>query len=129
MNFILEFHDSQVSKVQAGAEGLHIAFSSAYAHRSGDTPGDVISGYVRPVEMLLSASVWNGPLEECIGKLSGGALCLDGQPLPRVPLPYENSGQIALELIFANGSALTAMAQSVVVRFSGEAHFVESFFC
>jgi hypothetical protein len=129
MNIALEFPDSQVSSVEAVADKLQIAFSSAFAHRSGGEPSDMASGYIRPVEMLLSGATWAGPLNDCVGKLSGGKLSVAGELLALVPLPSEHVGQVALELVFANGAALTATSQSLVVRFSGEPHFVESFFC
>jgi hypothetical protein len=130
MNTALEFHDSQVSKIATRGGDLSATFSSAYIHRSVDKPGvNSGSGYVGPVEMLLSEAIWAGPLHECIGKLSDGKLSVAGKPFALVPLPSEHIGPIALELVFANGAVLTATAQSLVVRFSGEPHFVESFFC
>jgi hypothetical protein len=129
MNTALEFHDSQVSSVEAVADKLQIAFSSAFVHRSGGKPGDAASGYIRPVEVLLSGATWAGPLNDCVGKLSGGQLAVAGEPFALVPLPSEHVGQISLELVFANGAMLTATATSLLVRFSGEPHFVESFFC
>ncbi|MEC5385175.1 hypothetical protein VVD49_05535 [Uliginosibacterium sp. H3] len=129
MNIAIEFHDSQVNAVQPGTDGLHIAFSSAFAHRSGGEPGDADSGYVRPVEILLSDATWVGPLNECVGKLASGKLAVAGEELAILPLPSEFTGQIALELAFSNGATLTTTAKSLVVRFSGEPHFVESFFC
>ncbi|HSD37545.1 MAG TPA: hypothetical protein VLC92_08540 [Rhodocyclaceae bacterium] len=130
MNVALEFHDSQVSKIDSLGRDLSVSFSSAYIHRSVGKPGvDSGSGYIGPVEMLLSEADWAGPLNECMGKLSDGRLSVAGKPFALVPLPSEHTGRIALELVFANGAALTATAQSLVVRFSGEPHFVESFFC
>jgi len=130
MNTALEFHDSQVSKIDMLGSALSVAFSSAYVHRSVGKPGvDSGSGYVGPVEMLLSEASWAGPLDECIGKLSDGKLSVAGEPFALVPLPSEHIDQISLELVFANGAMLTATATSLVVRFSGEPHFVESFFC
>ena len=131
MNVALEFHDSEVSTVQPNGEDLSISFSAAYVHRSEGAPGvDAGSGYVQALEMLLHRATWSGELRACLGRLSGGYLCSGGQRLPLVPLPYESAGgPIRVEFVFQNGESLTATAERIVVRFTGEPRFVESFKC
>jgi hypothetical protein len=130
MNVALEFHDSEVSAVQPQGEDLSISFSAAYVHRSEGAPGvDAGSGYAQALEILLQRATWSGELRACLGRLSGGHLCSDGQRLPLVPLPYESAGPISVELVFQNGDSLTATAERAVIRFTGEPRFVESFKC
>lgn len=65
----------------------------------------------------------------CVGRISAGPLTVGGQPMKRVPIPYEAAGETALELTFANGSRFRATASGVAVRVAGEGRFVESFAC
>jgi len=130
MNAAFEFHDSEVSKIEANTGALIVTFSAAYVHRSEGTPGvDNGEGYVQAVELQIAGATWKGTLEECVGNLSDGDLFLTDTPVRLVPLPFEAAGRVRLELQFTNGTALWASGTSVQVRHAGEARFVELFSC
>ncbi len=130
MNAALEFHDSEVSKVEANTESLRVLFSAAYVHRSEGVPGvDNGEGYVQAVELRISSAAWKGPLGECIGKISDGDLFVADTPIRLVPLPFEATGEVRLEVQFTNGAMLLAAGTSVQVRQVGKAHFVERSSC
>jgi hypothetical protein len=130
MNSALEFHDSEVSTVEASVGSVRILFSAAYVHRSEGTPGvDNGDGYVQEVEIQIANAAWKGTPEEWVGKISDGDLFIKGTRLDLVPLPFEATDDVRLELQFTNGATLWASGTSVRVRHLGEARFVERFTC
>jgi hypothetical protein len=84
---------------------------------------------VQPLEMLLYQATWSGVLGSCLGKLSEGQMFVGEQRLSLVPLPFESSEPVKLDLMFQNGESLTAFASRAAIRFTGEPRFVESFGC
>jgi hypothetical protein len=53
-NAALEFHDSEVSSIEAVAGDIQVFFAAAYVHRSNGTPGvNGGKGYVQAVELHL----------------------------------------------------------------------------
>ena len=131
MNIALEFHDSEVREIKAVDRGLQVSFSSAYVHHSTGRPGvDPGFGYAQALEMMLGEAVWTGQLHECLGALSHGRVSIEGIRMTSLlPLPYEHTGSVGVELVFANGATLSTSAQSLRVRFQGDPHFIESFAC
>jgi hypothetical protein len=130
MNTALEFHDSEVSIIEVGTRSVRVLFSAAYVHRSEGIPGvDSGEGYVQAVELQMVNATWRGRLEECIGNISDGDLFVAGTPVRLVPLPFEATDEIRLELQFTNGAALWASGTSVHIRQTGEARFIERFAC
>ena len=130
MNAALEFHDSEVRAIQPKDGDLSIVFSAAYVHHSEGVPGvDAGSGYVQALEMFLQQAMWSGSLKSCFGKLSDGHVSAGEQRLSLIPLPYESSAPVKVELVFQNGESLVATAARAVIRFIGEARFIESFRC
>jgi hypothetical protein len=130
MNTGLEFHDSEVSLVEANVDSVRVLFSAAYVHRSEGTPGvDDGDGYVQAVELYIANATWKGTPEECVGKISHGDLFISGAPLRLVPLPFEATDTVRLDLQFTNGATLSASGTPVRLRQLGEAQFVERFTC
>ena len=130
MNTALEFHDSNVLTVEADAGSVRVLFSAAYVHRSERTPGiDSGDGYVQEVVLHITNATWKGLPEECVGKISDGDLLIAGAPLRLVPLPFEATGEVRLELQFTNGATLLASGTSVRLRHLDEPRFVERFAC
>ena len=130
MNAALEFHDSEVSKVEANAGSVRVLFSAAYVHRSEGIPGvDNGEGYVQTVELQIAGAIWKGSIDDCVGNISDGDLFVAGMPVRLVPLPFEATDEVRLELQFTNGSTLSTSGSSVHVRQTGEARFIERFAC
>ncbi len=130
MNTALEFHDSEVSTVEANAGSVRVLFSAAYVHRSDGVAGvDDGEGYVQAVELRMDNATWKGSLEECVGKISDGDLLVADTPVRLVPLPYEARDNVRLELQFANGVALLVTGTAVHVYHTGEVRFIERLYC
>ena len=130
MNLTFQFHDSEVRQVQAAGAAsadLDVAFSAA-AVRSPDRQNGA-DGYVLNLEMRLTGAAWSGTLADGVGRLSAGALCIDGVPLSPVPLPMARDGRVELTLNFTNGTLLSIAAVAIEFRFAGDVRFVESFAC
>lgn len=126
MNTIIEFHDSEVAAVEAAEGALTIRFSAAWARRA-DAAGD--TGYMPDVVLRLDQPAWSGDLAACVGRLSGGELCVGAQQGGCVPLPFEAKGPVRMRLAFSNGAVLSAEASAVRLVQTGEARFVESLNC
>ena len=120
----LEFHDSEVRSIDTHADTLRLAFSAAYVHLDS-----VRAGYVQSLEMQFRGAAWDGPVADCVGRLSAGRLLLDGSAQSSIPLPYSSSGTLRVELQFSNGAHLHISAAALVCRFTGDPTFVESFAC
>ena len=130
MNVALEYHDSEVRRVESTADSLTVFFSAAYVHRSTGRPAiDAGSGYAQSVEMLFSGAAWRGPLPECVGRLAAGQVVANGVARSLIDLPHASTGPVAAEFQFANGALLSVTASALVCRFIGEPRFIESFAC
>lgn len=121
------FHDSEVRSCTPQATALAIVFSAAFVQLP-----DARSGYAQPLRMQLEDAVWNGPLVDCVGRLSEGWLWQLASSSTRhgsLALPYVSAGPVRLELHFSNGAQLEVRAQSLVCQPDDGAQFVESFTC
>lgn len=120
----LEFHDSEVRSIRALVDTLRIAFSAAWVRVAPDQ-----AGYAQSLQIQCLGARWDGPLADCMGRLSSGRL-LDGDSvLSSLALPYASIGAVRLELQFSNGTQLQIHAQSLLCSFTGDPKFVESFAC
>lgn len=126
----LQFHDSEVSGVEAVNGDVRVSFSAAAVRRSqGATGWEACDGYVQAVELCLHQAAWPGLLNECMGNLSAGELRVDGGLIKSVPLPFQATGHVTLKLAFVNGAALCASGTAVRVSQKGPLPFVENFAC
>jgi hypothetical protein len=131
---VLEFQDSEVRCVAAtlgaavdapaSADGLIVSFSAAYV-----CAPDGGAGYMPSVELAFSGARWQGPLGDCVGRLSGGTCGVNGAAQTRLPLPFAASGPVSAELRFANGAWLQVSAKQLDCRFVAVPTFVEDFRC
>lgn len=128
MMTVIEFHDSEVAGVVLAEGVLTIRFSAAWARRS-DAAGGGSIGYMPDVLLRLDQPAWSGELVACVGRLSGGELCVGAQQGGRVPLPFEARGCVRMQMAFSNGAVLSAEAAAVRLAQTGEARFVESLNC
>jgi hypothetical protein len=130
MTLTLRFHDSEVRAVHATDDHLSVQFSAASVGRSAGLPDTPFAeGHVPNLDLLLTQATWSGALNDAVGRLSAGALAVDGVRVAPVPLPCVRTGSVAVELNFANGTVLSIAANSVEIRFLGEPRFFESHAC
>ena len=130
MQTTLEFHGSEIDRIEAANRGLTVLFSAAHVHRTDDGAGlGGVSGFLNALEMRFDNATWDGPLTDCLGRLTDGKLVADGVPQARPALPCTHTNGVRVELQFANGVQLFMTAASLVCRFTREPHFVEDFRC
>jgi hypothetical protein len=126
----LQFHDSEVSGVEAVNGDVRVCFSAAAVRRSQSATGrEACDGYAQAVALCLYQAAWSGLLGECVGSLSDGELSVDGGLIKSVPLPLQATGHVTLKLAFANGAVLCATGTAVHVFQRGQPQFVENFAC
>ena len=127
----LQFHDSEVSGVEAVNGDVRVSFSAAASVRRSQsaTGWDACDGYAQAVALCLHQAAWSGLLGECMGSLSDGELSVDGGLIKSVPLPLQATGHVTLKLAFANGALLCATGTAVHVFQRGQPQFVENFAC
>lgn len=126
----LEFHDSEVSSVEFQGENFVIRLPAGYVHRSNGRPGiDDGAGFIQALEIACLGPVDVQQDPGCVGALSHGVLRADGQTLVMLPIPYEASGNIELELTFSNGSICRVHSRGITLKALGDARFVEWFKC
>lgn len=130
MGTTLEFHDSEVRAVEADGHQLRVEFSAA--HLRGyvrHTGAPAVSGYARAVELRFSAASWSGPLAECVGRLAGGRVVVNGAARSSIVLPHASQGPVRAELQFSGGALLTITAGAMSCRLPADPQFSESFAC
>ncbi len=120
----LEFHDSEVHRIDMREGALTIAFSAAWVQAEG-----VGAGYVQSLVMAFTGATVDGPLADGVGRLSQGKLWVDGLSLPALPFPYTASATVRVALQFSNGVRLEIAANGLVCQFTGDPKFIESFAC
>jgi len=130
LNTTLEFHDSEISRIETDGDALTIRFSAAHVRGyGGRTDADGGSGYAQPLAMQFGEAAWQGTIAECIGRLAGGKLVVDGVACPSLELPLGCRGTIAVLLDFRNGAQLNIRAGSLYCLFAAGTRFVEDFRC
>lgn len=105
-----------------------VRFSAAYVHRLVDGR-DEDSGYLQSLELVCWGSSAMQQDPGCVGRILAGLLTVGDQAMKRLPIPYEATGETALEMTFTNGSRFHATASGVAVRLAGAGKLVESFAC
>lgn len=127
MNLTLQFHDSEVARVESDGDRLSVRFSAASVRQGGG--GVATEGHVSNLEMLMARAAWSGSLDDAVGRLSSGSLRVDDEPVGPLALPLAREGRVAVTLSFANGAALSITAASIALRFDGEPRWIESYAC
>ena len=126
----LEFHGSEIDRIEAADRGLSVLFSAAHVHRTDKVSApDSAFGFLNALEMRFDNAIWDGPLTDCMGRLTDGKLVAAGVPQARPALPCTHTKGVRVELQFANGVQLFITAASLTCRFNSEPHFVEDFRC
>ena len=130
MQTTLEFHGSEIDRIEAADRGLSVLFSAAHVHRTDEVSApDGAFGFLNALEMRFDNAIWDGPLTDCMGRLTDGKLVAAGVPQARPALPCTHTNGVRVELQFANGVQLFITAASLTCRFNSEPHFVEDFRC
>ena len=130
MNTTLEFHDSEISRIETDGDTLTIRFSAARVRGlAGRSDADGGSGYAQPLVMEFREAAWQGVIAECIGRLAGGKAVINGVTRSVLELPCNCDGTISVELDFKNGAHLSVNAKSLNCRLTSETKFVEDFRC
>jgi hypothetical protein len=130
LNTTLEFHDSEVSRIEADGDALTVRFSAAHVRGfAGRSDTDGGRGYAQPLAMQFSEAVWQGAPGECIGRLAGGKAVINAVARSALELPCACRGSIDVELEFKNGTRLSVNAKALNCRFTNETKFVEDFRC
>ena len=128
-NDVFEFQDSEVSSAELQDQKFVVRFSAAHVRRSINQDGNVVDGFLHAVELtILQASVIQND-SSCIGRISHGALRIEGRNVDLIPLPYEAKANVELELMFSNGSMCKVAGQGATLKPTGEARFVEWLKC
>ena len=131
-----EFADSEISRIDAQPDGLHIRFAAAML-RVGDEAtnlgcGNALQGYSNGVSLVLSGATVQGDIAACTGRLNDGKLLHKGERLAALPLPSQwlaEGAPLRLDLQCANGAWLQVDAQQLRCEEAADARFVEVFKC
>ena len=138
MQRIFEFADSEISRIDRLADGLHIHFSAAMLRLGSAAASPTLAGcsqqhgYSNGVSLWLGQAVMQGELQHCSDRLSDGKLLHGQQRLAGLPLPSQWQDEAApfrLELQCANGAWLQVQAHSLRCEEAADARFVEVFKC
>ncbi|RZI79427.1 MAG: hypothetical protein EOP38_25425 [Rubrivivax sp.] len=134
MNMALQFHDSEVLRVESNEGVLRVVFAAAFVHRTTGLDSEKYpqAGYVHALEMVFAKATWTGsPLSDCLGRLSAGHVMEHADKARRscIDLPFASRGPVSAELQFANGSLLSIAAEALVCQFTGEPRFSEPLSC
>ena len=120
--------DSEVSRVSVQADGLTLHFSAASVWREG-LPVQRLAGHLAPVSLQLFGPLPPLSLGDWQGRLAEGRLLLQGRVLPPLQLPQDLSGDLRLELRFAQGPELQLHPRRVLAQAAPGARFTESLAC
>ena len=130
MQLALFLAESEVSSLEQQHGGLVIRLSAASVQRASlQQEEEPTQGYSRGVSLWLHGAQVESVASPFIGRVSGGTLQVGGSPMKSIPIPFESSAPVHLELLLANHSYLLVSAQWLRVRFDGEVNFSESFAC
>lgn len=130
MQFTLFLADSEVSSVTRQGGALVIRLAAASVERSSPQPGPAPdTGYSQGVSLSLREAAVEAEASPLVGRVSQGALHVDGTSTPSTPIPFETSAPVRLELHLAHRSHVVASGRGLSVRFDGDANFRESLAC
>jgi hypothetical protein len=124
----VEFHDSDVQRIEAVHDSVLLVLDPAYVHVSQGRPGvDSGEGHLQLVELVFGGASWEGKLSRLSGQLSDGELMINGETFSLLPLPFHANGEIAATLVFCDGARLKLIAKSVSCEANGPSRFVDTF--
>jgi hypothetical protein len=127
-NAAVEFHDSEVVRVEVRSQGLAVVLD-AYVHRSSGRPGvDSGSGWSQEAILQFEGASVYGGFQSFPASLRDGSLGTpDGVFSNVIPAPSSFRGPIHLELHGVTGERMTVDAASLELVLSGEAKYLDEF--
>lgn len=117
-NELLDFQDSEVSITGLQDNQFIIRFSAAHIHRTDNQ--DDVPGFIQALELIIDHPTNIKNEEGCVGRLSQGILRVGGTIIKQVPIPYEATSDVELELVFSNDSICKVDGRRVVLKPTGE---------
>jgi len=127
---VLDFQDSEVSSAELQGSQIIIRFSAALIHGTDDKHNvDDGPGFIQALELTIDKPIVIETDSGCIGRLSQGILRVAGTTIKHVPIPYEATADVELELAFSNGSICKVVGQGVTLKPTGEVRVAEWLKC
>ena len=128
MNLSVEFHDSELAEATVLPQALRLLLRPAMLHSSPGRAGiDSGSVYSAAVELLLAQpTVLTGAIGS-LGKLSDGALELDGEAHTVVPLPFNFAGPIRVWFELATGEQIEINATALQLNVLDQGAHLDEF--
>ena len=130
MPFALFLPDSEVASVTRQGDALVIRLAAANVERAplrhGEPPE---TGFSQGISLQLNEVAMQAHTSPLIGRIAQAALSVGGAAMTRVPVPFETSAPVRLELHLAQRTHVVASGRGLSVRFDGEANFRETFAC
>ncbi len=105
MNLAIEFHDSTVEAVRTAGRDAVLEMT-VYVHGSAGRPGfDPGTGWYQPADLVLSGAVIGDRVPAPPLQLEDGTVTLGGERLDGcVPLPFDRTGEVQIELSAVEGT-------------------------
>ena len=127
-NAALEFHDSEVVRVEVAGQRLAIVLSG-YVHRSPGRPGvDPGSGWSEDTVLQFTGATVQGEFKNLPVSLSDGNLGTPDAVFSNVvPVPSSFQGPIHMELHGVTGERMTVDASGLELVLFGEAEYLDEF--
>jgi hypothetical protein len=128
-NAAIEFHDSEVGSLCSEGASLSISFAPASIHRSDGAPGrDPGTCWTQGVNLVLLGAHISGVPPQLPCPLFGGTVTLGDQTYDNVlPAPLAYTGDVVVDLVFEDGSAIRATADGLRLELVGDPVFVEEY--
>jgi hypothetical protein len=131
--------DSEVLALRPAGTRVDIVFTAAAIElrtspqRPDDETGPTepvrpLYGHVRHLVATLGGAEANG-LRDCIGRIRSAHISRGGSRLEGVDVPCRLSGDLEIDIDFANGSAYQSRVETIDFHFTGKADFTESQAC
>ena len=130
MPFALFLPDSEVASVTRQGDALVIRLAAANVERAPLRHGEAAeTGFSQGISLQLNEVAMQAHTSPLIGRIAQAALSVGGAAMTRVPVPFETSAPVRLELHLAQRTHVVASGRGLSVRFDGEANFRETFAC
>jgi hypothetical protein len=133
----LDWADSEVYALRQVGTRVDILFAAAAVELAatpvalGDAaaaPARPLRGHVRHLVASLSGAEAAG-MRDCIGRIRSAHISRGGSRLSQVEVPCRLSGDLAVDIEFANGATYRSRVEAIDFHFSGEPGFTESLAC
>jgi hypothetical protein len=110
--------ESEVSAVALEGGALRVRFAAAR----------VAGGWLNGLELVVEAATGANTIAGTPGRVVEARAIVDGR-VPALAIPSRTIGDVTLSLRFANGLALEARGDALVLALRADARFAEDFAC